>query len=68
MTEKKDCYFNRAADALDDRGGRFVRDKPLMGAVPALPDASPWHREAVGLEPPLGHDINVVPDLVRAPE
>jgi hypothetical protein len=68
MTDREaDTYFSRAQAALDDRGGRFVRDKPLMSGVPQLPEASPWRCEPVGIEPPLGVDVNAVPDLVRVP-
>jgi hypothetical protein len=52
----KDTYHARAEADLET-GGRWA--KPTIG-VPELPAASPWSRDPVGIEPPLGIDVNAM--------
>ena len=54
------------ASALDDAGGRFAapeRRPTIVGAkaeisYPAQPEGSPWAKELIGLEPPIGVEID----------
>jgi hypothetical protein len=60
-------YAQLAAGALgDEAGGRFAvaRPKPQMNEFREGPWPVPdWSHDPVGPEPPLGFDINEVPDL-----
>lgn len=56
-------YFGRAQSALDEAGGRpAAQSQPqVTGAgarVPTLPANSPWARDPVPTEPPLGELVN----------
>jgi hypothetical protein len=66
MTDKSNTYFDRAQNDPDAPGGRYAKPSiPVVGAGP-LPLAVPaWSRDlaAMPLEPPLGADVNAVPDL-----
>jgi hypothetical protein len=54
------------ANALDDAQGRFAapeRRPTIVGAkaeisYPAQPEGSPWAKEPIGLEPPIGVEID----------
>jgi hypothetical protein len=56
------------AAAADEAGGRFARIQPqsVIGStpVPQYPQAgTPFQSDPCGLEPPLGYDINAMPEL-----
>jgi hypothetical protein len=67
---QNDTLFARQQNALDDLGGRFAKltpsnvtgTKPLQ-QVPRLPASSPWHREALPPEEPLGIAVDEMPPL-----
>jgi hypothetical protein len=57
------------ANADDEAGGRFAKlNRPaVVGASPVSqypwqPEESPWAADPVGPEPPLGVDVNEVPE------
>jgi len=58
-----DTFHSRAvADAAMELGGRFASiAKPIVTgggpSYPTLPAASPWHKDPVPDEPPLGYSI-----------
>jgi hypothetical protein len=47
----------------NDEGGRFAKPQQIVGAkpVPEYPAGPNWAPQAVGVEPPLGFDINETP-------
>jgi len=61
-------YHGHAQSTIDDeRGGRYATQgskQTVIGsspiAYPAQPENSPWHRDPVPDEPPLGYDINAL--------
>ena len=74
-------YHSVAMAGIDDeRGGRYATEgskQTVIGsspiAYPQQPSTSPWHRDPVPDEPPLGYDINAQgpvgePHEVRASE
>jgi hypothetical protein len=46
-----------------DEGGRFAKPQQIVGSapVPEYPAGPNWSPQAVGVEPPLGFDINETP-------
>lgn len=61
----KNTYYSHAqADADLAAGGRYakVEERPVVGVpiYPALPASSPWHCDPIGIEPPLGIDVNAM--------
>src|SRR5262249_13627556 len=59
-------YFGQAQHADDELGGRYakVRSTTVVGSspssYPAQPPTSPWHRDPVPDEPPLGYSVDAV--------
>src|SRR5215813_14481930 len=59
-------YFGQAQHADDELGGRYakVRSTTVVGSspssYPAQPSTSPWHRDPVPDEPPLGYSVDAV--------
>jgi hypothetical protein len=58
-------YFRQSQihQDLDAPGGRFREKETTVGAdlvpqYPRLPSSSPWSGDPVGVEPPLGIDVN----------
>ena len=67
----KDTYFNRASADADMVGGRFkkateasVTGTPTYPTPPSGPWATP---DPSGPEPPLGYEIDALPELGGAP-
>lgn len=68
---QRDTYLARAQAELDEAGGRFKGKTPSTiihknpaSIYPRLPSSSPWAKpDPSGDEPPLGIDVNAVPDL-----
>jgi hypothetical protein len=65
-----ETYFERAQVDLEaELGGRFAKPRPMVsGEVPEQPATSPWSRDPVGREPPLGIDVNAVEPVGEAHE
>jgi hypothetical protein len=61
-TAEPQSYFSRASAGLDDDspGGRYRPDQIISGSSPAVnyPAGPSWTRDQVGIEPPLGQDVN----------
>ena len=65
LEERKGSYHSVAAGSADDeRRGRFAvagNNTTVVGAspisYPQQPSTSPWHRDPVGTEPPLGYSV-----------
>jgi hypothetical protein len=54
-------YGRAQVDLEAELGGRFAKPRPLVsGQVPTQPEGSPWSRDPVPIEPPLGFDVNAV--------
>jgi DNA-binding transcriptional MerR regulator len=59
-------YFDQAQGIDDEMGGRFakVHTTTVVGSssvsYPAQPSTSPWHRDPVPDEPPLGYSVDAV--------
>jgi hypothetical protein len=76
MTDPKSTYATFAeAFADEDRGGRFkaVNKTIVVGTdatpkYPEQPPNSPFHRDPVGREPPLGYAIDEHPPVGTAKE
>lgn len=64
---KSTTYFQIARGSADEAGGRFARQQPsaIVGADPLPLVAPAWSSDLakLGPEPPLGFDVNEVPDL-----
>jgi hypothetical protein len=66
---QRDCYLSRAeAEAEIESQGRFKRHNPIVviGTTPQYPSPpnGPWSTPDVsGAEPPLGYEINALPEL-----
>jgi hypothetical protein len=69
----KDAYFSRAQSDADMIGGRFKKENATqVVGIPTYPTPpnGPWATpDPSGPEPPLGYDINALPELgeVAAP-
>ncbi|MGB6663917.1 MAG: hypothetical protein WCB09_00710 [Methylocella sp.] len=67
LRQEATTYAALAASALSDEcGGRYAieRPRPLLSVNDLPPEAVPgWSHDPVGPEPPLGVDVNEVPDL-----
>jgi hypothetical protein len=63
-SKPSETYFGRATSE-PEAGGRWARPKPtISGAggagVPKQPATSPWARDPVGQEQPLGIDVDAM--------
>ena len=72
ITSERNTYLSRTeAELEEESGGRFKKKTrtTIVGVNPAsvyprLPQSSPWASPCPsGVEPPLGIDVNAVPDL-----
>ncbi len=62
----RNSYFGRGLVDADAPGGQFARvtERTVIGASPSAQTAAPnWSRDPVPPEPPLGIDVEAVPDL-----
>jgi hypothetical protein len=57
----RDATFADVVDLYSPSpGGRFATLALPTVEVPRLPEGSPWHHDAVGVEPPLGFSVNAM--------
>jgi hypothetical protein len=68
-------YFHQSqiAEALDAPGGRYREKETITGSelvpqYPRLPASSPWASDGVGVEQPLGIDVNAMEPTGNAHE
>jgi hypothetical protein len=66
---KRGTAYSQVAELYDDSRphGRFAVGAPLT-QYPKQPPDSPWHRDVVGLEPPLGHSVDAMEPVGTAAE
>jgi hypothetical protein len=70
MTDKQTYFSCAQAQAGEELGGRFAAlAKPIVTGVPSYPQqpvSSPWSRDPVPPEPPLGYSVDEVPIVGEA--